>query len=370
MNASKLTPFTTEIIDLYTNKNYSANRLSNMYKVDISTIKKFLIDNRIPYRSVKEGIHLSDISNHRKDLINKSQDIVRYYKNGSTMLDVSKKFNCSDSIIKRILIDNGIKLKTLHEIKQKKAKKYNDEIHSKLNKNKAVIIKKYNEGTSIKQLCKLYNVTRKYIKNFLYNNKIIIRPSSKYHEYKFDEELTKYICDSYLDRQCSLKQLSIDLKIGEKCIRNLLLKNNIPIRTHQEAVYIIQNQLGYWDKLRKGMFSKKEYCLPSGKKIYLMGYEPQFLDYCFEKNIFNEEDFNFDDLTIIKYKKNNKIHNYYPDFYIPNYNLIIEIKSSYTVKLDKNIQLKEQAVKDAGYNYLFILDNDFSPLDKYNTQGK
>jgi type III secretory pathway component EscU len=47
-----------------------------------------------------------------------------------------------------------------------------------------------------------------------------------------------------------------------------------------------------------------------------------------------------------------KKRRYYPDFYIPKENLIIEVKSQWTLELhkDKN-QAKFQAVKEAGFNF-------------------
>jgi hypothetical protein len=52
----------------------------------------------------------------------------------------------------------------------------------------------------------------------------------------------------------------------------------------------------------------------------------------------------------------NKKHRYYPDFYIPKNNLIIEVKSSFTYKVNLKINLlKEKATKKVGYKYkLFI----------------
>jgi len=62
---------------------------------------------------------------------------------------------------------------------------------------------------------------------------------------------------------------------------------------------------------------------------------------------------------------NKQIDYYFPDFYIPKLNLIIEIKSWYTEKLDKNVSLKEQACKNQGYNYIRILDNNFENFNNY-----
>ncbi len=48
---------------------------------------------------------------------------------------------------------------------------------------------------------------------------------------------------------------------------------------------------------------------------------------------------------------------YYPDFYIKKYNLIIEIKSNYTLSYNLKINLlKKKYTIENGYNYLFIID--------------
>ena len=59
----------------------------------------------------------------------------------------------------------------------------------------------------------------------------------------------------------------------------------------------------------------------------------------------------------IKYGKN-KI--YHPDFYIPLLNLIIEIKSSWTLNGNKDETYeKEKATIANGFNYIMIIDKDY-----------
>ena len=52
------------------------------------------------------------------------------------------------------------------------------------------------------------------------------------------------------------------------------------------------------------------------------------------------------------YEFENSTHRYFPDIYIPTENLLIEVKSPWTVSLDvdKN-QAKFKAVKDAGFDF-------------------
>ena len=64
----------------------------------------------------------------------------------------------------------------------------------------------------------------------------------------------------------------------------------------------------------------------------------------------------------IKYKVNGRNKVYHPDFYIPSQNLIIEIKSSYILTLDENFEAKKEATISSGFNYLMILDKNYSEL--------
>ncbi len=97
---------------------------------------------------------------------------------------------------------------------------------------------------------------------------------------------------------------------------------------------------------------------PSG--IYYRGnFEKDFLD-------------NFSDIVKIengkgiKYKLDMKERTYYPDFYIPDFNLIVEIKNGYLLKRDKIIiEAKEKACRKAGFDYLLINNKDYSEFLQY-----
>ena len=93
--------------------------------------------------------------------------------------------------------------------------------------------------------------------------------------------------------------------------------------------------------------------------IYYQGtYEKDFLDkYSIKINISNGISLN--------YLLENESHRYMPDFYIPELNLIVEVKSNYTynLHLEKNIAKKEYSIK-SGYNFLFIIDKNYTELEK------
>lgn len=63
-----------------------------------------------------------------------------------------------------------------------------------------------------------------------------------------------------------------------------------------------------------------------------------------------------------KFKEKNKI--YFPDFYIPSLNLIVEIKNSYLAKKDaKILESKKLACKNFGYNFIMIIDKNYSEFN-------
>jgi hypothetical protein len=66
----------------------------------------------------------------------------------------------------------------------------------------------------------------------------------------------------------------------------------------------------------------------------------------------------------IKYFSNNKMHYYFPDFFIPSLNLVVEIKSSYYYKkFETNILEKEKATIFRGFNYIIIIDKDYTEFN-------
>lgn len=105
----------------------------------------------------------------------------------------------------------------------------------------------------------------------------------------------------------------------------------------------------------KGGYKKSwhDYVLPSGKIIKIQGYEPIIFDELLIQ--YNEEDILYkkSDMPKIWYKtEDEKTHRYYPDFFIPKDNILIEVKSSYTFKVDYDILvLKAKAAIKLGFNF-------------------
>ncbi len=98
----------------------------------------------------------------------------------------------------------------------------------------------------------------------------------------------------------------------------------------------------------------KDYTLPSGKITRCQGYEIFCFDDLLYSEGYNEVDIlnERNDMPKILYMLDEKEHRYFPDFFIPKENRIIEVKSSYTYEFDllKNTA-KGHATKKLGYNY-------------------
>ena len=114
-----------------------------------------------------------------------------------------------------------------------------------------------------------------------------------------------------------------------------------------------------FNKSQIAKYKKKEFIFPSGKIVYVQGYEPKILNELVKH--FNEDDIVCGkNLPEIWYTLNDKKKRYFPDIYIKSKNMIIEVKSTYTLEadLEKNLA-KRQACLDLGYNFWFSVGHIF-----------
>lgn len=67
----------------------------------------------------------------------------------------------------------------------------------------------------------------------------------------------------------------------------------------------------------------------------------------------------------IKFNYNKKDKIYFSDFYVPQHNLIVEIKSKYYFDKYKQLNLaKRDACISKGFNFIFIIDKDYTEFNK------
>ena len=119
------------------------------------------------------------------------------------------------------------------------------------------------------------------------------------------------------------------------------------------------------------LYSTKDYILPSEKIVKVQGYEQRALDLLFNQE-YKENDLLIDSKDIenkigqIWYiKETGKRGRYYPDIYVISENKIIEVKSTWTFKKDKNKNMsKKQACINNGLNFEFMVFNKKKLLTK------
>jgi hypothetical protein len=172
---------------------------------------------------------------------------------------------------------------------------------------------------------------------------------TKYKKYK----------DKYYNNREKYKETNI-LKFGfDNPMKNEVIKEKlINIMYDKYGVYYPAQLKIFYEKMLKNGYLVKKY-----KDLYYQGsYEKDFLDKYYNIGIKRG--------PTIKYFFNNTEHLYYSDFYYKKLNLIIEIKSTkwYNEHLEKNLSKQENCIKQ-GYNFLFIIDKDYTIFNKIIKQN-
>lgn len=181
--------------------------------------------------------------------------------------------------------------------------------------------------------------------------------------------LNKYNIENISQRKDIRKKRSNRLKndeYKEKMLNGVILKygvNNVSkiddIKKKKKETCL--NNWGVESPLQSNILFEKSQ--KNGKKIYLHKntnlwyrgtYELDFLNFCFDNNIKVQKG------PTICYFLNGHKKYYHSDFYIPECNLICEIKSSYYYEkyLEINLAKKEFTMK-AGYDFIFIINKDY-----------
>lgn len=108
--------------------------------------------------------------------------------------------------------------------------------------------------------------------------------------------------------------------------------------------------------------SRKEYIDVNNEIVYLRSsYELTLHNYLVTHNIPHE----YESVRIeYKMKPSNKSYTYIPDFYLPDKNLLLEVKPDVYV-LNKVNQLKHQASIEAGFIHLFVTEKELKDLNSF-----
>lgn len=213
--------------------------------------------------------------------------------------------------------------------RQTKLKRYGHENFSNWKKGKATCLEKYGEEF----VFKIPEVIEKR-KNTWLNNLGVDHPGKS----KISHEKAK---------QTNLKKYGVENVFQSEEIKKRIIKTN-----NIRYGYDYHTQSPDY----KQPYYNRTYIFPSGKIVKTQGYENYVLEVLIKK--YKEEDIIIGKKEIFKflghftYIYENKQHFYYPDIYILSENLIIEVKSSWTAKLNIDInRLKGRSCLDKGFNF-------------------
>lgn len=123
--------------------------------------------------------------------------------------------------------------------------------------------------------------------------------------------------------------------------------------------------LAVFNKQQNKQKTNKRYIFPSGNTYNIQGYESMALDLLLNQG-YLEEDITLKNRPSITYTThNNKSSIYHPDIILLKKKKIIEVKSTYTVTIDKNLHQKQNACIDQGWFFeIWVFDSKSNLVKK------
>ena len=183
-----------------------------------------------------------------------------------------------------------------------------------------------------------------------------------------------------LERIIKTRKLHIDLSMykdkhlsGESFIKGICIIPDCPNMFEKIFRTLYENDIPCCEtcskrirmsRSKKTRFKKEKFITPGGQTWYLQGYEPlvalELIKECREENIIAAIVGDRCVPAIPWFDKDGGKHHYFCDFFIPNLNLIIEVKSEWTAELNADkIQRTRKASNKLGYDFrLIVLNKD------------
>lgn len=340
----------------------SSKKIKNsLVKWDINELNKFCDKNNI--------ILTGDYSN---EFINRNSIIEGLCKNEACENIFSKTFreilnlngycsNCSKEIGKQKIKNTNIKKYGVECVLQS---------HDVIEKSKQTMISKY----GVDSVSKLESIKlQKKLKSLEKYNVEYVLQAKEVREKGIMTNLTKYgVENPQQNKIIKEKTMNTNIElygckspVGNELIKMKIIQNNLEkygVPHHSQNPDIAE-------KLLNNSYKKKLYTLPSGKNIYLQGYENFMLDHLLLIEKIYEDDIvtKRNDVPEIWFNdKDGKKHRHYVDFYIKSQNRCIEVKSTFTNQSKNYVFEKQNAAKDLGLKYEVWIFNKYGEiLEKY-----
>lgn len=301
-----------EIIKQHLDDKISVSKLSKIYQCDRKAIKNIIIKNGKLPRSAASP----KIDGHETNIIK------MYTVDKLTIQTIRKIIGCSYGAIKTFLKKSNVEIRSADESRKTEDGKVKNIARKLQNKDDLKdAIEMYESGSTLEVIGQKYNITPTGLRS------------------KF-------------------------LKLGI-CLRTSTESANLPT-THERkkdayiAKYGVENPMQHpeiYEKSNINRYKFKSSDIHGRRFSHLQGFEPQGIKYLIETMKIDVNDIQTGrKVPNIRYKFKGKNKTYFPDIYIKNKNLLVEVKCQFTYNdmFDLN-KAKRTAAVNKGYNYITII---------------
>ena len=347
-------------------KNCCSKECSNKYKqqrTEEENLKKYGVKNTYQRKDIQEKceqLHLKKlgVKNPRQSKIiqNKAKQTCKEKYGDENYNNPEKnKLTCLMRYgVEHPLQSEKIKEKSKQTMLKKYGVEYSLQCEESKEKYKQTCLEKYNkenpfQSDTCKEKSKQTKLEKYGDKNYNNSEKYKQTCQEKWSvDNAFQSEEIKKLC-----KQTCLEHFGVEYsmqseKVKEKNRQTCLQKYGVEHPSQNKEIY---------EKNKKSGFKAKTY---KDTDIYYRGrYELDFLEKHYDKYP------DIQNAPSIKYIFERKQHYYFPDFFIPSLNLIIEIKSEWIIKQQgiEMIEAKKKATIANGFNYIMILEKNYSMLE-------
>ena len=154
------------------------------------------------------------------------------------------------------------------------------------------ILSYYNKTNNIRKTSIFFGVKECNLYRYLKSENLLIRKNEKISTEK-EQQIKDEIYNLYVNGNLNTSDIGKKYNITRYNIKKILISNfgNEVIKPKSEIIRNMNLSEGFQENALKKNYRNKNYILPSGRTIQVMGYEDHFLDFVFGNNILKEEDF-------------------------------------------------------------------------------
>ena len=363
-----------ELINLYVFNGFKFGSIGKQINLGKESVRRLFIKRKIDYNNIKQIYKRKELEDYYKN--------PKYCKNCGKLIPFDRRINdfcdrsCSTSYNNKIYKKKNKSIST--KPKKKKiieiTKKHNELLKTKYSKYNMPLINPgccfiCGEPNCENDFCKKHNFLRLmgFVEHLGFNSKTI-------GTIKVFEEFNRVrdmVYDLYWNKGLSLidlgKKFNYSNKIGFMPT-NVLDNLEIPRRSHSEAttnsILIGKKNFDFFnDSSFKANLVSEKHQSWTGETFFLRSsYEIDYANFLDNSKILYKVEY-----LKIKYfdSTKNRERIAIPDFYLPDTNEIIEIKSDFTLIIQEMLD-KFKAYKEAGYSVKLILEH--KEVDIYNIE--